>query len=143
MISDKKPYLAACKAVKASLTDTSGIDSEIGRLEQELEVVAGLTKKFVMETASTLDEQEFTAKHNVYVDRYNGLKTQYEELQAQKREHQTKVNRIDRFIKQLSGRDGLLKEFDPRLWLTAVEYATVHPSGAITFRFFNGLEVNG
>ena len=36
---------------------------------------------------------------------------------------------------------GLLKEFDPHLWLITVEYVTIMNDGTMTFRFFDGTEV--
>lgn len=33
------------------------------------------------------------------------------------------------------------QEFDPKLWITSIDWATVHSDGTITFRFFGGMEI--
>ena len=41
----------------------------------------------------------------------------------------------------LNEREIPLTEFDHRLWITTVDYATVHRDGTVTFRFYDGTEV--
>ena len=142
LITDKGPYIEACTAAKAVLTDTSGIDAELEELLREMEVVAGLTKKCIEENSSTAQDQaEYTARYNAYVDRYDRAKERYDLLTAQKAEKQTKAKAIDRFIDALLAREELLTEFDNRLWLTVVDYVTVHRDGKMTFRFYDGTEI--
>lgn len=41
----------------------------------------------------------------------------------------------------LNERENPLAEFDHRLWITTVDYATVQRDGTITFRFYDGTEI--
>ena len=142
MIADKAPYIAACETAKAMLTDMTGIDAEIQELLREMEVVAGLTKKCIEEnSASAQDQEEYTARYNGYVDRYEKAKARYDALSELRSGKQAKAKAIDRFIAMLSQREELLTEFDNRLWLTMVDYAEVHRDNKITFCFYDGTEI--
>ncbi|MDR1591910.1 MAG: hypothetical protein LBS16_03375, partial [Prevotellaceae bacterium] len=44
-------------------------------------------------------------------------------------------------IAELRGQDGLLGEFDERLWHTLVDYATVYSENDVRFTFKDGTEM--
>ena len=141
MVSVKTPYLEACSAVKAVLTDTSSIDAEMEELLWEMEVIAGLTKKCIEENSSSAQNQEeYTARYNGYVDRYEKAKGRHDALTALRQEKLSKAKAIDRFLATISKREDLLTEFDNRLWLSLVDYAEVYRDGTLIFRFFDGTE---
>ena len=142
MVSDKAACILACEATKQVLADTTAMDTEIEELVQEMEVVAGLTRKCIDENSATAQNQtEYINRYNAYVDRYEKAKSRYESLDALRKEKQARAKAIDRFIAAIRERDDLLTEFDPRLWIATVDYATVHRDGAITFRFYDGTEI--
>lgn len=142
MASDKAACILACEATKQVLADTTAMDTEIEELVQEMEVVAGLTRKCVDENSATAQNQtEYINRYNAYVDRYEKAKSRYESLDALRKEKQARAKAIDRFMAAIRERDDLLTEFDPRLWITTVDCATVHRDGAITFRFYDGTEI--
>ena len=142
IITSKEPYLSACRAAKQVLTDTSAIDAEMTELIREMEVITELTKKCIEENSSSAqDQKEYTARYNGYVERYDKAKERYKTLAIQREERQEKAKAIDRFIQTVESRQGLLKEFDPHLWLITVEYVTIMNDGTMTFRFFDGTEV--
>ncbi len=142
IITDKKPYIAACEKAAAVLTDTSATDTEIQELLREIEVVASLTKKCIEDNSSSVqDQEEYAARYNGYVDRYEKTKERYDELVALRSRKMAKAKAINRFIATLSRREELLTEFDNRLWLTLVDYVTVRRDGKMTFSFFDGTEI--
>ena len=111
-------------------------------LREATRSIAGLTRKCVEENSSVAQDQaEYTARYNGYVDRYERVKARYDSLAELRREKQAKARAIDRFAATLAKRDGLLKEFDSRLWLTVLDYATVNRDKTVTFRFYDGTEV--
>lgn len=144
IISSKKPYISACLTAKKAVTDTSRIDTEMNDLLRDMEVVAGLTKKCIEENSTTVqDQEEYTARYNGYVDRYETLKSRYDALAAERECKLEKAKAIDRFIHTVKSREDLLTEFDPRLWMTTVENVTIMNDGKILFRFFDGNEIIG
>ena len=143
MVADKKPYLEACEAAKTVLTDTSAIDAEMEELRREMEVVAGLTRKCIEENSTAAqDQEEYAARYNGYVDRYEKAKERYDALTALRQEKLSKAKAIDRFMATVSKRENLLTEFDNRLWLSLVDCAEVHRDGTLTFHFFDGTEIS-
>ena len=106
------------------------------------EVIAELTRKCIEENSSAAqDQKEYTARYNSNVERYDRAKERYKTLAIQREERQEKAKAIDRFIQTVESRQGLLKEFDPHLWLITVEYVTIMNDGTMTFSFFDGTEV--
>jgi hypothetical protein len=48
---------------------------------------------------------------------------------------------LDTFIVELQRQDGLITEFDERLWYSLVDYATVCKESDVRFTFKNGAEI--
>lgn len=144
LISDKEPFIKACKLTRDVLTDTEEIDREMSELLSELEVVTQLIKKCIAENSSLAQDQEkYTERYNSYVDRYEKAKSRYDELEQKKENKLSKRKAIDRFIYDLSKRDELLTEFDNCLWLTVVDTVTVQSDGILLFKFNDGTEIKG
>lgn len=142
LISDKEPFIKACKLTRDVLTDTKEIDREMSELLRELEVVTELIKKCIAENSSlSQDQKEYTERYNSYVDRYEKAKSRYDELEQQKENKLSKRKAIDRFISDLSKRGELLTEFDNCLWLTVVDTVTVQSEGILLFKFNDGTEI--
>ena len=113
-------------------------------LRREMEVVAGLTRKCIEENSTAAqDQEEYAARYNGYVDRYEKAKKRYDALTALRQEKLSKAKAIDRFMTTVSKREDLLTEFDNRLWMSLVDYAEVHRDGTLTFHFFDGTEISG
>ena len=75
LISDKEPFIKACKLTRDVLTDTEEIDREMSELLRELEVVTKLIKKCIAENSSSAqDQKKYTERYNNYVDRYEKSK---------------------------------------------------------------------
>jgi hypothetical protein len=56
----------------------------------------------------------------------NKARARFEENTALASETKARGETLDRFIATIARQDGLLAEFDERLWHTLVDYATVH-----------------
>lgn len=142
MASDKAACILACEATKQVLADTTAMDTEIEELVQEMEVVAGLTRKCIDENSATAQDQtEYTSRYNAYVDRYEKAKARYDSLAANRQDKLAGAKAVERFMAVLDERDDPLTEFDRHLWIMTVDYATVHRDGTITFRFYDGTEI--
>lgn len=144
LISDKEPFIKACKLTRDVLTDTKEIDREMPELLRELEVVTELIKKCIAENSSSAQDQEkYTERYNNYVDRYEKAKSRYDEIEHQKENKLSKRKALDRFISELSKRDELLTEFDNCLWLTVADKVMVRNDGTLVFKFNDGTEIKG
>ena len=142
ILDSKKPYLRACTRAKEALTDTTEIDAEMNALYAEMETVAGLTRNAVYENAAKpQDQADYGSRYAALVERYDAAKKRYEELEAEKSAKLSKVKAIEKFMREVKKRDGLLAEFDEQLWVMTVEMVTVMQDGKLAFRFYDGTEV--
>ena len=81
--------------------------------------------------------------YNGYVERYEKAKARYDEITETLDARAAKGRAIDRFLRDISGRDELLAEFDAVLWLTVIDAVTVRRDGTLVFRFQDGRETEG
>ena len=144
MLTDRSMVIAACMTAKNVLTDTTAIEAEMNELVSELAIVTELTRKCVEEnTAAAQDQQEYTARYNGYVERYEKAKGRYEELSAECETKKAKGRSIERFLADFAERDEPITEFDDCLWLTSIDRVTVRNDGVLVFRFNYGGEIEG
>ena len=141
IIDSKDGILEDCRLMQATLTDCTGIDTEIESLLEEIEVVTELTKRCIAENSQTAQNQEeYTARYNGFVERYEKAKAQLEQLRTTKAEREAQAEAIGAFMFEVQELD-TINEFDEKLWLTIIDTVTVHTDGRMTFRFQGGTEI--
>lgn len=141
IIDSKDGILEDCRLMQATLTDCTGIDTEIESLLEEIEVVTELTKRCIAENSQTAQNQEeYTARYNGFVERYEKAKAQLEQLRTTKAEREAQAEAIGAFMFEVQELD-TINEFDEKLWLTIIDTVTVHADGRMTFRFQGGTEI--
>ena len=67
IIESKDNILEDCRLMQVTMTDCTGIDTEIESLLEEIDVVTELTKRCIAENSQTAQNQE------EYAARYNGF----------------------------------------------------------------------
>ena len=90
---------------------------------------------------SQLDQDEYNQRYNALADRYQTAQNDIAETDSKLAERAAKREKITRFLDDIRQRDGLLDEFDEKLWLATVESATVHSESEVTVTFKDGSEV--
>ena len=138
IIESKDNILEDCRLMQAALTDCTGIDTEIESLLEEIDVVTELTKRCIAENSQTAQNQEeYTARYNGFVERYEKAKAQLEQLRTTKAAREAQAEAIGAFMFEVQELDALT-EFDEKLWLTIIDTITVHADGRMTFKFQGG-----
>lgn len=128
--------------MQTTLTDCTGIDAEIGNLLEEIDVVTELTKRCIAENSQTAQNQEeYAARYNGFVERYEKAKAQLEQLRATKAAREAQAEAIGGFMFEVQELDAL-NDFDEKLWLTIIDTVTVHSDGRMIFRFQGGTEID-
>ena len=134
----KDSILEDCRLMQTTLTDCTGIDAEIESLLEEIDVVTELTKRCIAENSQTAQNQEeYAARYNGFVERYEKAKAQLEQLRATKAAREAQADVIGAFMFEMQELDALT-EFDEKLWLTIIDTVTVHTDGRMTFKFQGG-----
>ena len=142
ILADKDSALENCRLMQSALTDCSGLDAEIESLLEEIDIVTELTKRCIAENSQTAQNQEeYAARYNGFVERYEKAKTQVEELRSIKTGRQAQADAIGAFMFEVQELD-TLSEFDEKLWLTVIDTVTVHADGRMTFKFQGGTEID-
>ena len=126
------------KPMQTTLTDCTGIDAEIESLLEEIDVVTELTKRCIAENSQTAQSQEeYAARYNGFVKRYEKAKAQLEQLRTTKAAREAQAEAIGAFMFEVQELDALT-DFDNKLWLTVIDTVTVHADGRMTFKFQGG-----
>ena len=142
ILADKDSALENCRLIQSTLTDCSGLDAEIESLLEEIDVVTELTKRCIAENSQTAQNQEeYAARYNGFVERYEKAKSRVEELRSIKTERQAQADAIGAFMFEVQELDTLSK-FDEKLWLTVIDTVTVYADGRMTFKFQGGTEID-
>lgn len=142
ILADKDSALENCRLMQTTLTDCTGIDAEIESLLEEIDVVTELTKRCIAENSQTAqDQEEYTARYNSFVERYEKAKSRVEELRTMKAAREAQAEAIGAFMFEVQELD-TLTEFDEKLWLTVIDTVTVHADGRLTFKFQGGTEID-
>ena len=143
ILDSKGTILEDCRLMQSTLTDCTGIDKEIQTLLEEIEVVTELTKRCIAENSQTAQNQEeYAARYNGFVERYEKAKVQLEQLRTTKAARENQAKAIGAFMFEVQEL-GILIEFDEKLWLTVIDTVTVHADGRMTFKFQGGTEIEG
>ena len=142
ILADKDSALENCRLMQSTLTDCSGLDAEIESLLEEIDVVTELTKRCIAENSQTAQNQEeYAARYNGFVERYEKAKSRVAELRSIKTARQAQADAIGAFMFEVQELD-TLSEFDDKLWLTVIDTVTVHADGRMTFKFQGGTEID-
>ena len=138
IIDSKDNILEDCRLMQATLTDCTGIDAEIESLLEEIDVVTELTKRCIAENSQMAQNQEeYAARYNGFVERYEKAKAQLEQLRTTKDAREAQAEAIGAFMFEMQELD-TINEFDEKLWLTIIDTVTVHTDGRMTFEFQGG-----
>ncbi|MGI6711174.1 MAG: hypothetical protein ACOX4L_00235 [Bacillota bacterium] len=104
-------------------------------------MVAELSRKALYKNAHVdISLIEWQERNNGYLERHRNATERVAEPEELKREKQSKRKTLESFIRNLESCD-ILKEFDERIWIAAIDKVTVQQDGALVFIFKDGIEI--
>jgi len=143
LIADRAALLEQHRAQMVEMTDTAALDRRIAKYTEECEVVAELIRKAVDENARVAqDQDDYGARHNALIARYEAAKEKADAAQAEKRQRALCRAQSEAFYAEVEAREGYLTVFEEQLWNCTVESVTVLVGGGFRVRFRDKLEVN-
>ena len=138
----KDMVFADLQVVLETLADFTEVDAQIETATQELTVVIELTHRCIAENSqSAIDQTAYAARYAELEWRYAAVKEKVDTLQQTRQERQREADVLAAFMQELANRDGLLADFDDKLWLVAIEKAVVHADGRLVVHFHGGVEI--
>jgi chromosome segregation ATPase len=142
LITDKDEIISNFNQIRQELSDTSELEAERAGLQNEMTVVSELIQKCIDENARfALDQAEYQERYNGLASRFEAAKSRHEEVAALISEKKIRAESMESFFKTLAAQDGVIADFDERLWYSLVDYATVYGEKDMRFRFKDGTEI--
>lgn len=140
-LEDKDEIIANFEILKTTAFNTGYLEKKKVELQNELKIVAYLIQDVTNENAHTaLDQDEYQRRYNRPVERFDTTKSNLEATTDQIKDKITRHQNLEIFLQELNHQEGLLKEFDPLLWNSLVDYLTVFEEEKIQVTFKNGIE---
>ncbi len=100
--------------MQVTMTDCTGIDTEIESLLEEINVVTELTKRCIAENSQTAQNQEeYAARYNGFVERYEKAKARLEQIRTTKAAREAQAEAIGTFMFEMQELD-TITEFDEK-----------------------------
>ena len=87
------------------------------------------------------NQDEYEVRYTSLVNRFNATKARLDEIKQTTIEKQSKCDEVEDFIQELEKQE-LMTEFDKNVWLSMVDYLTVHHDGKVEFTFLDGSKVD-
>ena len=138
IVKDKQEIIATHKEMVKTVFDTSSLENEQLKLEEELNIVADKVNNCINENARKLQNQdEYEKKYTSLVNRFNTVEARLKEVKAIIVDKQARHDEVEYFIEDLKKQD-LLTAFDENVWLGMVDSLTVHHDGKVEFTFLDG-----
>ncbi len=142
MIENKDEILRDYKEIVEVLGDTSKLEKEKLKLENEAEVLVELLKKHLERNAYTaLNQEEYENKYNELANKYEQVKNRVEEVEKKIFSQNIKVENINEFIKRLEKYDALIAEFNEELWNGVINLMTIKSNDDVIFEFKDGTKM--
>ena len=127
---------------KYTVFDTSDLDAEKTALEQEMVVVSEMMQQSIYENARVaLDQTEYQKRYDGLTERFGKAKARLEKVTEVISDKQTRQATIEDFLKELQTLDGMVTNFDPMLWVSLVDFITVHSKDDVRVTFKDGTEI--
>lgn len=128
----------ATQSSSAMLIDTSALEAETEKLQDELMVASDLIQKCIYENAHVaLDQTEYQKCYDSLTARFDTAKARLEEIENAIADKKSRRAAIEAFLDTLAQAD-LMEKFDPALWCGLVDFVTVYDKDDVRFTFKDG-----
>ena len=126
LVIEKKEIIANAEVIRRTLCRTDDLEAEKRVLEEEMPIAAERAQGMIAENARIAQNQDdYQERYESLVERYNAAKTRYDEVVDAIAAKVVQSERLSGFIGTMQAQQGILTEFDKRLWSSMVDYVTV------------------
>ena len=138
LISNKDEVIKDCENTVLALVNTENIDGKISKLQEESEIIVKLMKSLIYENSrKVMNQDEYNKKYDSYTEKYEKIKSELSKLEDKKQDLKVRRDKVMMFIANLKSLNGVISEFDEKLWYAMVNKIVVHEDGNIEFKFRN------
>ncbi|WP_312032595.1 recombinase family protein [Hujiaoplasma nucleasis] len=142
MMEEKERIIQDVKDIIKLLNDTKDIESEIAKLDYELEIVSKHANKLVKENSKTgISFEYYNRKYKDIQNRYEELKIKRDDLINTKMNKENQAIKMRTYLNNIIQSEDELMQWNESVWMLMVESAVVHRDSSITFRYKNSEEI--
>ena len=142
LVSEKAEIIANAQIIRQKLCRTDALEEEKRTLEDEMSVVVEMAQSIIAENARIAQNQDkYQKRYDALMERYDTAKARHGEVVDAITAKVAQSERLSNFIKAMQVREGILNEFDERLWSSMVDFVTVGRKKEITITFRDGTEI--
>ncbi|MDL2205466.1 recombinase family protein [Eubacteriales bacterium OttesenSCG-928-N13] len=139
MLEGKDEVIAACHEAVEQLQRNDALKAERTVLTEQLEELTTRIRAHINTNASTVqDQDEYGAEYEDLAAQYTDLKGRITTIDDSISARRTRCTDLKGYLNALEGTDGLVTEFDERLWNLSVDSVTVQTDGTLVFQFKDG-----
>ena len=141
LLAEKEEMISTYEMMRDKLFSTTTLLEERRALENELNVTARLVEDCIKENARIAQDQTaYEERYQSLVERYESAKKRYDEIVEQISDRTIRGEQVSIFLGKLREQD-LIDTFDDDLWLSMVDFITVHDKSKVTVTFKDGSEI--
>ena len=141
LLAEKEEMISTYEMMREKLFSTTALVEERRALENELNVTARLVEECIKENARIAQDQTaYEERYQSLVERYESAKKRYDEIVEQISDRTVRGEQVSIFLEKLREQD-LIDTFDDDLWLSMVDFITVHDKSKVTVTFKDGSEI--
>ena len=142
LVTEKKEIITNAEIIRRTLCQTDALEEEKRALEEEMSITVERAQGLIAENARIAQNQiEYQERYDALVGRYNAAKAQYDEVIDAIAAKAAQSERLLDFIRVMQLQEGILAEFDERLWGSMVDFVTVGRGKEIKVTFKDGSEI--
>ena len=142
LIGSKKQIISDFELIKNEVFNTSELETEQEALESEMTETVELMQESINENARKVQNQtEYNKRYNILAERYDNAKARFDEVAGQIADKNARKEMVELFVKNLKKQKEPITEFDDCLWLSMVDFVTVHSKEDIQVTFKNGISI--
>lgn len=142
LIANKGEVIANLETMSQTLFGTDVLESEREKLSTEMDLLQNMMQAAIAENAHiALDQAAYQKRFDELSGKYEDVKRQHDDIKQQIADKTSARVAASQFIDTLKKMDGLITEFDPSLWGSLLDHATVYSKEDMRYTFKDGTEI--
>ena len=141
LLEGKDEVIANIRLLQRDVCGKDELVKEQAKYHEDMVALAELTSQCIAENARVaMDQDDYKKRYGDLAGRYDAAKKAYDTVTDEIQHRQARNEQMDAFIAELK-EQGMLTEFDERLWCSLVDFITVYGKGDIRVTFRDGTEI--
>ena len=143
ILGNKERYIKSFKEQLLLLADTSNLEKELKKLQDEHDSLDDRIHCYVEENKREIQDQGvYNHRYSEMMEKFKKLGSQLNQIKDKILEQNTRKEKIRRFLNKLRQMNNLITEFDEDLWNATIELVTVQMDKTLIFTFRDGTEIS-